>query len=445
MRWLLLLLACRTAGRPPQDGATTEPTGATAHTGGSEHSADTTSSGHTGTIPPGWLTQAAPARYDGDVEHGWLGHRIEVAGEHLLVGAPNNWMADRIADGGRVLWLDDDLQLVAVSATGREMEAELLGYSIEGIAGITPGGAVYVPAGEWEDKRIEWYPEGSSNGQLLIGEAARGEYFDAHDINGDGEPDLLLTWYTGDPEEARMSWMLGPLGEQVPRTHEELPDFRVEGGLSWQSEIAVLHQGEDLLVTIGRNEGIFLARNPFVDGHVVAAAALEPLLFGVDDEHVVPIELASGEECVLVGYVLGGERDGEVHLACPGDGGVPRWTLRGSDHRAFLGFDLAVGDVDGDGYQDAIVGAPRDPYDPDAGKGKIHIWLGPLDQAPTEATTITVEGETKADRFGFQVAYFPREEDVAIAVGADRTSYAETEGGSVYLLPWELLSELDPR
>lgn len=95
---------------------------------------------------------------------------------------------------------------------------------------------------------------------------------------------------------------------------------------------------------------------------------------------------------------------GAVDLIRGGPGlGSSRWaTLRGEAADDWFGQSVAVGDLDGDAIADVIVGAPFNDRHGSAA-GAVFIYRGGL-QAPTTPWKILV-GEAANDQFGWSVAY----------------------------------------
>lgn len=103
-----------------------------------------------------------------------------------------------------------------------------------------------------------------------------------------------------------------------------------------------------------------------------------------------------------------------------------------------LGHSLAgVGDVDGDGYDDILVGAPTtDSFGVD-GSGAAYLFRGPLSGVvPTSAATAHFYGQTVRDNIGFTVAPvgdlnqdgFPD-----LGIGSVLADHAGTHSGALYI------------
>jgi hypothetical protein len=82
--------------------------------------------------------------------------------------------------------------------------------------------------------------------------------------------------------------------------------------------------------------------------------------------------------------------------------GLPDVTLYGAAAQDFFGFSISTaGDVNNDGYDDVIVGAPNDNQSvPDAGTAYIYFGGSNMDNIPD----VVLNGETIYDRFGYSVS-----------------------------------------
>lgn len=77
---------------------------------------------------------------------------------------------------------------------------------------------------------------------------------------------------------------------------------------------------------------------------------------------------------------------------------TPGWTGTGTQQNEYFGFSVAgVGDLDGDGFDDFAVGA----YGHDSEEGKLNVYYGPVDS--DAKPTWTVESNQGYERFGYNV------------------------------------------
>ncbi|MBI4566327.1 MAG: VCBS repeat-containing protein [Planctomycetes bacterium] len=82
--------------------------------------------------------------------------------------------------------------------------------------------------------------------------------------------------------------------------------------------------------------------------------------------------------------------------------GTPALTLTGAEVGGQFGFSVArAGDVNGDGFDDVIVGAPFENGG-GTGRGRAHLFLGGV--APSPAPALTFTGGEDMSRFGFSVS-----------------------------------------
>ncbi len=138
----------------------------------------------------------------------------------------------------------------------------------------------------------------------------------------------------------------------------------------------------------------------------------------------------------------GGQNAGKVYVYHGGAAGIsatPVFTDVGKDAYSNFGTSVgAAGDVNGDGYGDVIVGAPKNPEDGQYA-GKVYVYLGGPNGL-VKPPRLIVTGEHADDEFGFAVGAAG---DVNgdgfddLTVGAHRYDVEEgnsvSDGGRVYL------------
>ena len=137
---------------------------------------------------------------------------------------------------------------------------------------------------------------------------------------------------------------------------------------------------------------------------------------------------------LIVGMPLD-DRDGvEKGRALIWFGGTDQYlTLKGTGSRERFGFSVAgIGDVNGDGVDDVIVGAPY--YSGGTETGRAYVFFGgsPIDAVPD----LTLTGEVGGDRFGWSVSRGGDLDDDGrpdFLVGAPLANTPGLDAGAVYL------------
>ena len=115
-----------------------------------------------------------------------------------------------------------------------------------------------------------------------------------------------------------------------------------------------------------------------------------------------------GYEDLIIGapYVPGDDRNGAVYVhfgSASGISATASATIGGDAVQTLLGYSVSAGDVNGDGYDDVIVGA-RGVTGPDGENyGKVYVFLGSANGIPGTATT-TVTGAAPGDVLGASVS-----------------------------------------
>jgi len=148
-----------------------------------------------------------------------------------------------------------------------------------------------------------------------------------------------------------------------------------------------------------------------------------------------------GYDDVIVGAYqnnCGGSDSGKVYVYLGSAAGLVTtdpWTATGESEVDYFGYSVAsAGDVNGDSYSDVIVGAYRN----DCGgsdSGKVYVYLGSATGiSATDAWTAT--GEAAGDRFGSAVASagdVNGDSYSDVIVGAHYNDCGGTDSGKVYL------------
>ncbi|MFQ5512625.1 MAG: integrin alpha [Candidatus Krumholzibacteriia bacterium] len=116
-----------------------------------------------------------------------------------------------------------------------------------------------------------------------------------------------------------------------------------------------------------------------------------------------------GYDDVIVGAVFldNPEQDeGQSRVYLGGPGGLsatPAWAVDGNNVSANFGHAVSgAGDVNNDGYDDVIVGAPR-YFNPEVREGRAFVYLGRIG-GPSTLATWTGESNQDEANFGWSVA-----------------------------------------
>jgi hypothetical protein len=252
----------------------------------------------------------------------------------------------------------------------------------------------------------------------------------AGDVNGDGRPDLIV----GDPSNASVAQFAGraylfngPLTANLT-TADAVASISAEAfgdnlGFSVASAGDVNGDGiDDILIgarsndTNGIQSGrVYLFYGP-VSGALAATSADAIIVGAAFDElgrDVAPLGDLNGDgfdDIILASDIAGGGSRGQVFifngpLAGTRTAASADATITGSFANESFGASVAsAGDVNGDGINDVIVGAPRFPLD-GAGTGRAYLFFGPIAGSliATQANAI-IFGEAINDNFGTAVA-----------------------------------------
>jgi hypothetical protein len=216
------------------------------------------------------------------------------------------------------------------------------------VIGINPLVAPH-PAGAFTARRLIAPVGSDANANLGASVAPAG------DINGDGYLDIII----GEPD-------YGPGGTRVGRAYVYFGGPSADGSPDW------ILTG----VTTDDHLGLSVAGAGDVNGD------------GYDD--------------VIVGAPFNGSGKAYVFFGGPTADAIPDWTLTGETSGNFFGGSVAgAGDVNGDGYDDVIVGAS---FNSSGGgnAGRAYLFFGA--PAPNSVADLVFTGPAAGARFGIQVA-----------------------------------------
>lgn len=251
----------------------------------------------------------------------------------------------------------------------------------------------------------------------------------AGDVNGDGVPDIIVGAPSNDAVAGfagRAYLFHGPLAGNINAANADAiisaEAFGDNLGFSVASAGDVNGDGfDDLIIGARSNDGsgiqagrVYLFYGP-VSGQLAASDADAIISGAAFDElgrSLAPAGDLNGDgfdDIILGTDIAGAGFEGQVFLfngplageraAASADA-----IITGSFPNESLGASVAAGDVNGDGVNDLIAGAPRFPLN-GAGTGRTYVFYGPVAGSivATEADAILF-GENLNDSFGASVA-----------------------------------------
>jgi len=261
--------------------------------------------------------------------------------------------------------------------------------------------ATRVPAAEWVAAAATsptsfptWTAEGDQE-SCKLGYSVSG----SGDVNGDGFPDVVLGAPLYDTEEGNAGLALafygGPQG--LPAT----PSWSFYGDQNAaELGVSVARAGDvdgdgfdDVIVGSSHYDGpymdsgrIYLFRGgpgglqsspSWIKWGDIVKAHLGRCVAGAGDVN------SDGFDDVIVGsfnYRNPQVKEGRAYLFLGGPDGLadePSWTAEGNQEYAYFAMTVAgAGDVDGDGFDDVIVGAPNYDVDGLLDAGRVYVFLG---------------------------------------------------------------------
>jgi hypothetical protein len=285
----------------------------------------------------------------------------------------------------------------------------------------------------------------------------------AGDVNGDSFPDLIVGAPSCDEVagfSGRAYLFYGPFSDDLDADQADAiitsQMFGDNLGISVASAGDTNDDGrDDILIGARSNDagGIqagqaYLFRGP-VNGLLNATQATA-VITGLEFEEL-GIFVASGNvnndafDDILIGaHQFGGSSRGRVYVFFgPVSGNLPSAAanaiVTGQFSNDFLGSAIAAGDINDDGFDDLILGAPHGPID-FLDPGRTHVFLGPVaGEMNAAAADFIFHGEANNDLFGTSVATGDVNGDglADVIVGANQLFNDGTGKAYVFLAPFE--------
>jgi len=210
---------------------------------------------------------------------------------------------------------------------------------------------------------------------------------DTWTLDGGELGNLALNISTGEP---RPEWQVQ---DRAVSAYQMVPllirDFDLDGVLHIGVNINGKEAGSVALAHDGL-QGITLASSRALPGFEENFP--QPLVFGQNP--LVPSPTPAPTATSVPGF---SREPTEISLSDAAD-----FTLSGGPGETVSGKSIAVGDVNGDGVGDLIVGAPSTSFDGRARAGAVHVLFGPVEAGGViaERSDITIRGRAQATNSG---------------------------------------------
>jgi len=240
----------------------------------------------------------------------------------------------------------------------------------------------------------------------------------AGDVNGDGYSDLIVSTLDGTGQHIGKAFVY-----YGGASADAVPDLTIEGesksnGFGWSAASAGDVNGDGFAdIVVGADAAFAGDTGPgrayvfvYERGALLPRTLLSPIgqqsneAFGQSIANAGDVN-GDGYPDLIVGAPnsnAGGNHRGRAYVfyGGPGADGSPDLVLTGENSNDNFGTSVGAGDVNGDGYADVIVGAPKNSGG-GTNAGRAYVFFG--GPSPDNTPDVTMTGAAAGDKFGSSV------------------------------------------